>query len=108
VERNVECRRNYAELLRERVFIGVYGLYTVFLDASRLCLGRPRRRWGYNIRAAGMKQDGGVDLSEDRRQQISLLNTATKLRVPSKVEEFWIRRPTVIFLRGTLGEVLFK
>jgi len=60
------------------------------MDASCLCLSRPRRRWGYNITADRKEKDGGVDLSEDRHHQINLLNRATKLLVPSNMEEFWI------------------
>jgi hypothetical protein len=46
---------------------------------------------GIILQRIGKKIDGGVDLSEDRHQQISLLNAATKVGAPSNTEEFWIR-----------------
>ena len=89
MERDVEFTLNYAELLREKVFNLVYAAFTPCTWTPRaFFLGRSRRRWGYNITAD--RKEKRWHLSEDRYQQISLLNTATKLRVPSNMEEFWI------------------
>jgi hypothetical protein len=49
-------------------------------------LGRPRRRWLYNIqidlREIGWDGRDWKDLAEDRDQCRALMNTVVKLRVP--------------------------
>jgi hypothetical protein len=48
-------------------------------------LGRPRRRWEYNIETDLSEVDFGfvdwVDLSQDRDRQLALVNTVMNLRV---------------------------
>jgi hypothetical protein len=49
-------------------------------------LGKPRRRWGDNIkmcvRGIGRGGRDWIDLAQDRDQWRALVNTALKLRVP--------------------------
>jgi hypothetical protein len=49
-------------------------------------MGRPRRRWVYNIkidlRAIGWGGMDWVDLAQDRDQWRALMNTGMKLSVP--------------------------
>jgi hypothetical protein len=49
-------------------------------------LGRPRRRWEYNIkpdfREMGMEGANWIRLAQDRVQRRAFVNTVTKLRVP--------------------------
>jgi hypothetical protein len=49
-------------------------------------LGRPRRRWGYNIkmdrREIGWDDMNWIDLAQDRDQRKALVKTVMNLRVP--------------------------
>ena len=49
-------------------------------------LGRPRRRWEYNIRmdpkGIGINTRNSVDLAQDRYYSRALVNSALNLRVP--------------------------
>jgi hypothetical protein len=53
---------------------------------GRRPLGRPRRRWVYNIkmdlRETGWDGINWIDLTQDRDQWNSLVNTVMNLRVP--------------------------
>ena len=92
MERDVECRLNNAELLREKVFNLVYAVLTPCTWTPCAFVWADLGVDGVIIlQRIGKKKDDGVDLPEDRHQQISLLIMATKLRVPSSMEEFWVR-----------------
>jgi hypothetical protein len=64
------------------------GVYRVLVGKpeSKIPLGRPRRRWGDNIkldlRETGIDEANWIQLAQDRVQCRAFVNTAMKLRVP--------------------------
>jgi hypothetical protein len=61
-----------------RVLVGKY--------EGKRPLGRPRRRWGYNIKMnlqeAGCGDMDWIELTQDRGRRRALLNAVMNLRVP--------------------------
>ena len=69
-------------------------------------LGRPRRRWGDNIKMDLQEVGGGcedwLELAQDRDRWRALVNTVMNLRVPKMRGISWLAAKPVSFSRRTL------
>ena len=73
---------------------------------GKIPLGRPRRRWAYNIKMDLQEVRGScgdwIELGQDRERWRALVGTVRNLRVPKMRGISWLAAEPVSFSRRTL------